>query len=254
MDEDAGGWARALDLYCERTGPELWSEPLNAATSLAFLVAAFLMWRRLEGRLPLAGVLVALIALIGVGSTLFHTVATVWAAVADTVPIALFVVVYVFGANLRFWGWHWWGAALGTLLFVPYAVLAAAGFGQLPFFSVSAQYWPIALLIAAYGLALLGRAPEAARGLLIGAALLTASLLARSVDEAACAAIPIGTHVLWHLLNAVLLAWMVEVYRRHAARGPGDGGAPEEAPDEAPDEAPGGASGEGALEEPAAGR
>ena len=240
MDEDVGGWGRALDGYCERTGPEIWSEPVNALTNLAFLVAALVMWRRTRGRPKLAGVLVVLIALIGVGSTLFHTVATVWAALADTVPIGLFIVVYVFGANLRFWGLHWWGAALGTLLFVPYAVLAAAGFGQIPFFVVSAQYWPIALLIAGYGLALLRREPETARGLLIGAGLLTASLVARSVDMRLCAVIPIGTHFAWHLLNAVLLAWMVEVYRRHVEAHP--------RADLEPDVE------EGALEEPPAGR
>ena len=244
MEEDAGGWMRALDGYCERTGPELWSEPVNALTSLAFLVAALVMWRRTRGRPKLAGVLVVLIAAIGVGSTLFHTVATVWAAFADTVPIALYIVVYVFGANLRFWGWHWWGAALGTLLLVPYAVLAAAAFGQLPFFVVSAQYWPIALLIAAYGLALLGREPETARGLLIGAGLLTVSLVARSVDETLCDAFPLGTHFLWHLLNAVLLAWMVEVYRRHVEAHPRADLEPDAEDDEE----------EGALEERSAGR
>ena len=236
MEEEAGGWGAALDGYCERTGPELWSEPVNAATSLAFVVAALMMWRRTGGRPPMVGVLLVLMALIGVGSTLFHTAATVWAALADTLPIALFVLAYVFGANLRFWGWHWWGAALGTLLFVPYAVLAAAAFGQVPFFVISAQYWPIALLIAVYGLALLKRAPETARGLLIGAGLLTASLVARSVDEAVCGAFPLGTHFLWHLLNAVLLFWMVEVYRRHVLSGPGA------------------RRDEGALEEPAARR
>ena len=244
MEEDAGGWVRALDGYCERTGPDLWSEPINAATSLAFLVAALVMWRRTRGRPKLAVVLIVLIAAIGVGSTLLHTFATVWAAIADTVPIALFVVVYVFGANLRFWGWHWWGAALGTLLFVPYSVLAAAAFRQLPFFAVSAQYWPIALLIAAYGVALARRAPTTSCGLLIGAGLLTASLVARSVDETVCGAFPPGTHFLWHLANAVLLAWMVEIYRRHAEV--------HRRPDLDPGE--GEEGGEGALEEPAAER
>jgi hypothetical protein len=26
---------------------------------------------------------------------------------------------------------------------------------------------------------------------------------------------PLGTHFGWHLLNAVMLGWMIEVYRRH---------------------------------------
>jgi hypothetical protein len=28
-------WAESIDLYCERTDPSLWSEPLNALTNLA---------------------------------------------------------------------------------------------------------------------------------------------------------------------------------------------------------------------------
>ena len=31
---------QAIDGYCERTGPEYWSEPVNAVTNAAFLIAA----------------------------------------------------------------------------------------------------------------------------------------------------------------------------------------------------------------------
>ena len=34
-----------IDLYCERFGPGIWAEPINALTNLAFLVAAFAAWR-----------------------------------------------------------------------------------------------------------------------------------------------------------------------------------------------------------------
>jgi len=27
--------------------------------------------------------------------------------------------------------------------------------------------------------------------------------------------LPMGTHFLWHLLNAAMLGWMIEVYARH---------------------------------------
>ena len=210
-------WGRSLNGYCERTGPEFWSEPVNALTNAAFLVAAFVMWRRTRGAWPMASVMVGLLAAIGVGSFLFHSFATVWASLADVAPIALFVLVYVYAANLRFWPWHFWGAVLGTALVVPYVALAAAGFSALPFFDRSAVYWPIALLIALYGLALTKRAPRTGRGLLIGAGILTVSLVARSIDAAVCAAFPLGTHFLWHLLNALMLGWMIEVYRRHRA-------------------------------------
>ena len=106
-------------------------------------------------------------------------------------------------------------------LFVPYAALMVPVFGQLPFFSISAAYWPVPLLIAVYAVLLRKRRPATARGLAIGAGLLTLSLVARSLDEPLCHAIPIGTHLWWHLLNAVMLGWMIEVWRRAVReRGP----------------------------------
>ena len=48
-----------------------------------------------------------------------------------------------------------------------------------------------------------------------GAGLLVVSLTFRTLDEPLCAAIPLGTHFLWHILNAIMLAWMIEVYRAH---------------------------------------
>ncbi|MGI1662690.1 ceramidase domain-containing protein [Palleronia sp. KMU-117] len=209
-------WTQAIDAYCERTDPSFWSEPVNALTNAAFLIAAAVMVRRVRGQgLPIAMALVAILAAIGIGSFLFHTVATPWAALADSLPIALYILVYLFAANLHFWNWPLWGAILGTLAFFPYAALTVPLFQSLPFFVISAGYWPVPLLIAVYGVLLRHRAPGTARGLLIGAAILTLSLVLRSLDEPLCTAIPVGTHFWWHILNAIMLGWMIEVYRRH---------------------------------------
>ena len=209
-------WTASVDGYCERTGPEVWSEPLNAVTNAAFLIAALVMWRRTAGdRAAVEVVLIALLAAIGVGSALFHTFATRWAAVADVAPIGMFILAYIWAANRTFWEMPRWAAALGTAGFVPWAALVGPAFGALPFFRISAGYWPVALLIALYGVLLLGRAPATGRGLLVGAGVLTMSLAARSVDETWCEAVPVGTHWLWHMLNGAMLGWMVEVHRRH---------------------------------------
>ena len=95
-------WSRAVDGYCERVHPGFWAEPVNAATNLAFVVAAAVMWRRTAG-LPLGRALSAMLAAIGVGSSLFHTVATLWASLADTAPIAGFILLYLYAANRQFW-------------------------------------------------------------------------------------------------------------------------------------------------------
>ena len=93
--------------------------------------------------------------------------------------------------------------------------MAGRGFAALPGFSVSAPYWPVALLIALYAAVLRRRLPDVAGGLALGAATLALSLVARSVDMALCPVWPIGTHFAWHLLNAAMLGWMITVLRRH---------------------------------------
>ena len=78
------------------------------------------------------------------------------------------------------------------------------------------------ILILLYALALVRRAPGTSRDMAVGALILGVSISLRSLDEALCSLWLPGTHVFWHLLNAIMLGWMIEVYRQFR----------EEAPDE----------------------
>ncbi|TNF59763.1 MAG: hypothetical protein EP307_09735 [Rhodobacteraceae bacterium] len=210
---------RAIDAYCERLDAGYWAEPVNAVTNAAFLLAALVMWRRTAG-LALARALSLVLGAIGLGSFLFHTHAQVWSAIADVLPIAAFILLYIFAINRDVWGMPSVWALGGTALFLPYAALTAPLWQGVPVFGVSAGYMPVPALIALYALALWRRAPALARGFLLGAGILMLSLLARSLDETACARLPLGTHFLWHILNALMLGWMIEVYRRFCLANP----------------------------------
>lgn len=207
-------WSAYIDAYCERTDPGYWAEPLNAVTNAAFLIAAVVMWRRTRG-MPLGRVLCGILFAIGIGSFLFHTHAKVWAATADTTPIGVFILVYVYAANRTFWGWPVWLSALGAAGFVPWAMVLTPVFSALPFLAISSFYWPVPALIGLYAVLLRRRAPETARGLAVGAGILVVSLVFRSLDEPLCSVVPFGTHLMWHLLNALMLGWMIEVWRRN---------------------------------------
>ena len=202
-----------IDGYCERLDPGYWAEPVNALTNLAFIVAALVMWCRTAG-VPMGRVLCAILFAIGVGSYLFHTHAQVWAAMADVIPIGLFILVYIFAINRDVWRLSLWPAVGVTALFIPYAAATVPLWAQVPVLGVSAGYMPVPTLIVIYAFLLRHRAPDLARGFVIGAAILIVSLLARSVDETLCPQIPLGTHFIWHVLNGVMLGWMIEVYRR----------------------------------------
>lgn len=203
-------WTQTIDAYCERTDASFWSEPVNALTNLAFILVAFLMWRRSFG----AGrALAVILCAIGIGSGLFHTSATVWAATADTVPILTFALVYIYLANRDFHGWPVWMSALGAAAYMPFTAALTPIFAAIPFFGISSFYWPLPLLIFAYAFWLRSD-PVLSRNLAFGAAILCVSLTFRSLDEGLCTRFPLGTHFLWHCLNALMLGWMIETWTR----------------------------------------
>ena len=206
-------WTQAIDGYCERVDPSYWSEPVNAVTNMAFIIAALVMWRRTRG-MPLAQALCAVVFAIGIGSYLFHTHAQPWAALADVAPIVMFILLYIFALNRHGIGLGSWAAFGATCLFIPYAGMMIPIFQMVPGLGGSAAYAPVPLLILLYAGFLRDKMPDLARGLAIGAALLTASLTFRTIDEPLCEALPLGTHFLWHILNGIMLGWMIEVYRR----------------------------------------
>lgn len=195
----------ALDLYCERTAASFWAEPLNAVTNLAFVVAALLVmrvWARQRNDLPVL-MLALVTAMIGIGSFLFHTVATRWAAIADTTPIAVFIFGYFLLAMRRFFQLSLARSLAATAGFI------AASVALVPFLQMvvggSAAYIPALMAIAGVGALLAWREDPRAGGLMLAGILLAISISFRIIDEPLCAAFPIGTHFMWHILNAAVL-------------------------------------------------
>ena len=206
-------WFAQIDGYCERTDFTYWSEPLNATTNVAFIIAAFIFWRR-SAAVPMARVLSGILFVVGIGSYLFHTHATIWAATLDVAPIGVFILTYLFVVNRDMVPMGGWMAAFATALFIPYAAALVPVLNQIPFIAISNFYWTVPLLLALYAIFLRSR-PGIASGFLIGAALLCLSITIRSLDEILCDVIPIGTHFMWHVLNGIMLGWMIHVYIRH---------------------------------------
>lgn len=197
-------WATPVDLYCERTDPSFWAEPVNALSNVSFLVAAALAWRQRprgpEGW-PVA-LLAAATGLIGLGSFAFHTLATRGAALADTLPIALFVYGYFLWALRRLFGLGWPSA---LVLVAVFAGSAQAFTGMVPrsMLNGSHAYLPALAMLAA--VAWLQQGGMQGRLLLAAAAMLAVSLTLRTVDLRVCDVFPLGTHFLWHALNGVVL-------------------------------------------------
>jgi hypothetical protein len=211
-------WFKAVDGYCERVDVAFWSEPINAITNVTFLIAAIWVWRRPE--LTVMGrVLTIILALIGIGSFLFHTFAQTWAGLADVLPIMVFILVYIYVATRDYFHATRVFSFLAMIGFFPFAAGVGWLISDLNVLGSTRGYIPVPILILIYAYLLRHKMPDVARGLTIGVGILVVSMVARWADEPLCQTHPMGTHFLWHILNAVMLAWMIEVYRRHMLAG-----------------------------------
>jgi hypothetical protein len=232
--------------YCERgLNPAFWAEPVNAFTNAGFiiggLIALALLLRRPAGEKKLFRLLLILnLFVIGVGSFLFHTYATPWAAAADVIPIGVFMLVYL-------------GYALHVFAGAPLVI-------AMPAVSVFAFVIELAMSIdcRALGLSLpvleqtnclngsFGYLPALAAMLLVGAWLglrrhpaapyvFSAGLIFivsvgfRSTDRIWCQSVSfmdkaIGTHFLWHTLNSIVLFLLVLAAVRHGGAAAGASG------------------------------
>jgi hypothetical protein len=224
-------WTQRVFIYCERgQDASFWAEPLNAITNGAFLIAAtsalVLLQQQPDHRRQLSKYfLVLLVFIIGIGSFLFHTFATRWAMLADVAPIGIFMLGYFGFALHRLLGLNLVLSILGLAGFVGLLYLAGevkCWNGQIGFnidmpsgargacLNGSVGYFPA--LMAMLGIGGLMMAMRRRGGALVLAAglVFTVSITFRSIDMELCrwltiAGSPIGTHFLWHLLNAVTL-------------------------------------------------
>ena len=210
--------SKPIDIYCERLDIGIWAEPINAVTNAAFIFVAIFMWLRcknlVEGR-----ILSFILFSIGCGSFLFHTFAQTWAAILDVTAILIFILTYIFVANLRFLAWSKMVSLIGVILFFPYQLILTSILSNIQFFGSSVQYIPVAILIFIYSGLLRKSEPNLSRGLFIGASILCLSIFFRTIDEPLCSILSVGTHFVWHILNAIMLSWMIEILRRHMLAG-----------------------------------
>jgi hypothetical protein len=195
-----------LDNYCERLDAGLWAEPVNAATNIAFFIAACALYKQYkttQTKNPSACLLIALVAIVGLGSLLFHTFANVLTMWMDVVPIGIFVYAYLWIALRRLLGLHKSAAILAMALFTA-LIIGTSALPEAWHFNGSVAYFPclLAVLLMAWA--------AKARLLFLAAGCFALSLTFRSVDILLCSALPLGSHFLWHILNGLVLYLLVK--------------------------------------------
>ncbi|MEM6488686.1 MAG: ceramidase domain-containing protein [Pseudomonadota bacterium] len=216
---------RRIDNYCERMSEAFWAEPLNAVTNGAFLIAALyclvLAYRagRLDGSV---GFLIVTLSAIGIGSFLFHTYATAWAALTDVIPIGIFILGYFAIAMHAYIGFSWLQTAGAMVVFLIALVAVSWVMNTLlrDVIGGSVSYGPALLAIFVVGAWLRFLRHPAAGGLFLAGGVFVLSLGFRSIDIPLCDALPFGTHFLWHVCNSVVLGALILTLIRHGKRQP----------------------------------
>ncbi len=218
-----GNLSQPVNIYCERTSAAWDAEPLNALSNFAFFIAAWAVWRlqRQRPNVLLRGpiqALAAIIAVVGLGSLTFHTIATRWAEWADVIPILIFMIVYCWLILTAFFGWPFWLKVLTTLAFFAATFYLESDAFQSILWG-GAMYLPTLFFMVAAGLGIWRRDAEAGKAFVSAAGLFAMSFAARTIDEPLCGSLPIGTHYFWHIFNAAVLYLLVRTLILHAPGG-----------------------------------
>lgn len=222
-----------IDEYCERVDMSFWAEPTNAVTNFLIIFAGLAAYRLYNQQLPLHGsrhrpnvlILIALVVLTGIGSFLYHTLATVWAGYADILPIIGFIYLYhavflrralampykyVLGYLLIFFG-------LSALLTKTLGAQALNG---------SIAYVPALISFYTVWVAMLALRRPGAQLFGTAALVFFAAISFRTADMMVCDVFPLGTHFMWHTLNAIVLYLLLKLviqlpdyYKRHKRDG-----------------------------------
>ena len=205
-------WSQILFQYCERQSTSWFAEPLNLLSNAAFFVAAGLSaWRVRQLRMQLSDrqivvgwIFVAQIATIGLGSALFHSLATRWAQVADVLPIGVFALTFLV-AFLRH-RLNYSGLATALHLAILAGVTLTASLIPSQWMNGSNAY--LGIWIYLFVLSYLSKE----RMLYLAGRLFTLSLICRTIDQLACPHWQTGTHFAWHLLNGTLVYLCCHTY------------------------------------------
>ena len=249
-------------LYCERgTNEALWAEPINAISNAGFFLAALIfwqlvLWRPPEQRSPDHYLFVALVFAICFGSTAFHVYADRGTELADVIPIGVFMLVYLGFALNRFLnvpvGWtvllvvafagliagsmqiHCWDGGIGLAGGAPDAKVCLNG---------SIGYLPALGALIVISMLVAERRHKATPYLLVATVVFAVSILLRSLDIAYCSHVEIegrdvGTHFIWHLLNALVLFLLMRASLETGTKPLPAPAVTKEPVDEKPDEKP----------------
>lgn len=157
-------------------------------------------------------------AAIGIGSALFHTFATTWAGVLDLAPILVFqgYFLWLYCRRVASLGSSASALLVGGLLFAAVAGRALPHGNEW-----SLAYIPALIPLLGWGVYHCYTQKREPLALATAAGIFALALTFRTLDGVVCPLFPLGTHFLWHLLNASVLYLLFKALVANGRFGPG---------------------------------
>src|SRR5262245_32555306 len=216
----APGLCRAIDDYCQVSGPGWDAEAMNTWGNAAFLIAAMAGWRLLsQNPNAKAHVIIRALTLIALlaaaGGYAFHRIDAPWAKWGEIVPLVAFMLLYFWLLLRRFFHWHF-------LIAVPALLLYAAAIywlevrspGLVPFGRALNLPTLVVFLLASIGFVL--RQRESFWPMFRALVVLLLSSVASMSAWVLCERLGVTSHAIVHLLDALLLYLLLRLGILHA--------------------------------------
>ncbi len=197
--------------YCERINlTSLSFEPLNTISNLAFLVAALVLliryWQPCPNKRNKFDILalILLIASIFIGSSLWHIHATNTYMLADVIPITIFIHLYIFAFLYRI---AKFSILKSTAILSIFLIINGLTNIYIPANTLNGSILYIPAYLTMIIMAIyLNKIKNPSFIILTKTTIIfTASLFFRTIDFSVCNYITVGTHFIWHILNAMTL-------------------------------------------------
>ena len=195
-----------MDFYCERTNEQIFNEPVNAISNIFFIIVSLSLIKILRKNQSnkIYYIQPILIFFIGIGSFLFHLNPNIITLYSDVIPIFLFSLSFIFFFNRDVININYLNNALLFLLFFVLFLFITPKLNY-DILNGSEFYFANYFFLTMYTLWLYLKKSDFFQLLLLGFIFFNLSILLRSLDNHICEYFSIGTHFLWHFLNAYLL-------------------------------------------------
>ena len=194
--------------YCERSNDLFFGEPLNSISNIFFLIAATFLLKK-QSKVYIFSIL---IYFIGFSSFFWHTIPNLTTGLLDITSIIFFILYYTY----KLYKILFKNRLIAIVIAFTFCIVcfSLGKLGANTFLATSSFYIPILIHILLLNLFFYMRKEKnlSLNYLQFSFYIFLSSIAMRTLDFHLCEFIKIGTHFIWHFLNASLLYCMVKFY------------------------------------------